>query len=134
VKPDVRYARSGEYRLAYQILGDGPRDLLYLPPYASNLEWLWEHEPYGRFLEGLASFSRLILMDKRGWGCSDRLAPNEWPPIEDRLGDVDAVLDDAGSTRAVVFGGDDSGFLAVLAAAARPERISGLVLFGAAPT
>jgi len=134
VKPDVRFARNGEYRLAYQIVGDGTRDLLYLPMYASNLEWLWEYEPYARFLEGLASFSRVILMDKRGWGCSDRLAPNEWPPIEDRLEDIDAVLDDAGSTRAVLFGGDDSGFLAVLAAAARPERVSRLVLFGAAPT
>jgi pimeloyl-ACP methyl ester carboxylesterase len=88
--PQTKYAKTidGVY-IAYQIVGDGPIDLLYLPGYASNLRWQWELPSYARFLERLASFSRLILVDRRGTGLSDRFSPQDLPPLEDLADDLE---------------------------------------------
>ena len=81
--PETRYAKTPEgIYIAYQVVGDGPIDLLYLPGYTSNLFWQWKLPSYARFLEQLASFSRLILVDRRGTGLSDRFSPQDLPPLE----------------------------------------------------
>ena len=105
----------------------GPLDLLYLPAFMSNLDWHWEYAPHARFLERLASFSRLIVVDRRGWGCSDRVAPGSFPPLETAADDLIAVLDAVGSSRAAVSAGNEGGWVASIAAATHPERFSALV-------
>ena len=84
------------------MVGDGPIDLVYLPPHVSNLDWHWEFELYVRFLERLASFSRLIVIDRRGWGLSDRVTPGSFPPLEVAADDIITVLDAVGSSRSGV--------------------------------
>jgi len=129
--PPVRYARAGDdLSIAYQVVGEGPVDLVFDPPVVSHLEIMWEHPRVARFLSQLASFSRLILFDRRGVGLSDRVASSSF---EDAIEDVTAVLDEVGSERATYFGCDAAGRRAVMFAAAHPERCSGLVLFGAHP-
>jgi pimeloyl-ACP methyl ester carboxylesterase len=128
--PTTRYARAGEVSIAYQVLGDGP-DLLYVPGFVSHVEWGWELPQYARFLRRLAAFSRLIVVDKRGTGLSDPVAGVASP--EQRLEDVGAVLDAVGAERATLLGGFDGGTLALLYAAAHPERVAGLVLYAAPP-
>jgi class 3 adenylate cyclase len=130
--PEVRYARNGEIALAYQVLGDGPVDLVYLPAFISNLEIVWEHPGYARFLNRLASFSRLIMMDRRGTGLSDRLSPQDLPPLEVLADDVRTVLDAAGSRRCALFGFSDAGTVCAMFAATYPERVTALVLFATA--
>ena len=93
--PQTRYTKSGEVSIAYQVLGQGPPDLVYIPGWVSNIEIFWEEPAFARFLTRLASFSRLILFDKRGTGLSDRVA--EMPDLEVRMDDVRAVLDAVGS-------------------------------------
>jgi hypothetical protein len=95
--PKTSYAKSGDVHIAYQVLGDGPIDLVWVPGFVSNVEYEWEHPRPARFFRRLASFSRLIRFDKRGTGLSDRVAI---PTLEERMDDVRAVLDAAGSTRA----------------------------------
>ena len=102
-RSDVQFAWNGDVTIAYEVLGDGPIDLVYLPPFQSNLDWHWEYEPLARFLERLASFTRLIVIDRRGWGCSDRVTPGSFPPLEVAAGDVITVLDAVGSSRSAVF-------------------------------
>ena len=102
----TRYARSGDTHIAYQVVGDGPLDLVFVMGWVSNLDYLWEG-PSARFLTRLASFSRLILFDKRGTGLSDRVA--ELPSIEQRMDDVRAVMDAAGSERAALLGISEGG-------------------------
>lgn len=128
-RPEVHYAMSGDIHIAYQVVGEGPIDLIYAPGWVSHLEYGWESPLVAQFLRGLASFSRLILFDKRGTGLSDRAYG--LPTIEQRMDDVRAVLDDAGSRRAVVFGMSEAGGLAISFAAQYPERVSALVLYGA---
>src|SRR5258707_3950584 len=99
-QPETRYARSGEFSIAYQVVGDGHLDLLVVPGWVSHLEVAWEHPAYARFLNRLASFSRLILLDKRGTGMSDRSV--DTPSLEQRMDDVRAVMDAVGSTRAAL--------------------------------
>jgi pimeloyl-ACP methyl ester carboxylesterase len=106
VPPQTRYARSGDVNIAYQIVGDGPRDLVLVPGWVSNIEVFWEHPAAASFLDRLASFCRLILFDKRGTGLSDRV---EIPGIETRMDDVRAVMDAAKSDRAVLFGYSEGG-------------------------
>ena len=130
--PETRYARNGEIALAYQVIGDGPFDLAYLPAFISNLEIVWEHPPSARFLNRLASFSRLILMDRRGTGLSDRLSPQDLPPLEVLADDLRTVLDDVGSRRCALFGFSDAGTVCAMFAATYPERVTGLVLFACA--
>jgi class 3 adenylate cyclase/pimeloyl-ACP methyl ester carboxylesterase len=125
--PPISYTRSGDVAIAYQVLGDGPVDLVFVPEF-SNLIWFWEHPLPAGFFRELASFSRLILLDKRGVGLSDR--PRDLGPFETRMDDIRAVLDAVGSERAALFGLQSMGRLCLLFAATYPERTEALVTFG----
>ncbi|MGI9556658.1 MAG: alpha/beta fold hydrolase [Solirubrobacterales bacterium] len=128
--PETRYARSGEYSIAYQVVGDGDRDVLYLPGFASHLDLVWEDPDHARVLERLSSFSRLILIDRLGTGLSDRLPAGEVSTLEQRMDDVEAVMSAAGSERAALLGWSEGAALAALYAASHPERVSSLVMYG----
>jgi pimeloyl-ACP methyl ester carboxylesterase len=130
MRPATRYTKSGDYNIAYQVIGEGELDLLYIPGFVSNVELAWEEPLLARFLDRLASFSRLILFDKRGTGLSDRVPNGELPTLEERMGDVMAVLDAAGSDRAAVLGHSEGGNLAALFTATHPERTIALVTLG----
>jgi class 3 adenylate cyclase/pimeloyl-ACP methyl ester carboxylesterase len=129
--PRTLYARSGDLNIAYQVVGDGPNDLVYVPGLITNLELAWEEPRWASFLTRLASFSRLILFDRRGVGLSDRVTGV--PTLEERSDDVRAVLDAVGSERAALFGSADAGAMFALHAASHPERTTGLVLFATQP-
>lgn len=126
---DVQYAVSGDIRIAYQVLGDGPIDLVYVPGWVSHLEYGWEHARVVSFYRRLASFSRLILFDKRGTGLSDRAAG--LPDIEQRMDDVRAVMDAVGSKKAALLCMSEGGGMSIAFAATYPERVSALILVGA---
>ena len=128
--PEVRFARNGEIRIAYSVVGEGPIDFLYLSAF-TNLDLIWENPLCAGFLQSIASFSRLILVDRRGQGVSDRLSPVDIPLVEDNVDDMIAVLDSAGSRRAVLMGSSDLGTLCTMLASSHPDRIAGLVLFAA---
>ena len=128
--PETRYARSGDVNIAYQVTGEGPRDLVYVPGWVSNIELMWEEPAMARFLERLASFSRLILFDKRGTGLSDRVSTDELPTLEQRMDDVRAVLETVGSERSALFGHSEGGNMCVLFAATYPERTAALITLG----
>ena len=130
VQPETNYARSGDVSIAYQVVGDGPPDFVFVPA-ISHLELGWESPSQSRFLARLASLSRLIVLNQRGTGMSDRVAGV--PTLEARMDDIRAVMEAADSRRAVVFGLGDSGPLAVLFAATYPERTLGLVLMNSSP-
>ena len=125
--PETRYARSGETRIAYQIVGNGPLDLVFVPGFISNLDLMWE-TAYAHFFTRLAAFSRLILFDKRGTGLSDRMAGIA--NLEERIDDVRAVMDAVGSERAALFGVSEGGPMSLLFAATYPERVRALALYG----
>jgi pimeloyl-ACP methyl ester carboxylesterase len=125
--PDPRYALSDNAYIAYQVVGDGPVDLVYTPGIWSNLDVMWEWPSWDRYLQRLASFSRLILFDMRGVGLSDR-GP-EPPTLELQMDDVGAVMDAAGSQTAVLFGGARGSAMTMLFAASHPERTRALVLY-----
>src|ERR671936_1585632 len=127
--PATQYARSGDASIAYQVVGDGPIDLVAVLGFATHLELQWEMPPFARFFERLASFARLILFDKRGTGLSDPVT--EVPTLEQRIDDVRAVMEAAGSERAALFGISEGGPMSVLFAATHPERATALVLHGA---
>jgi len=127
--PDTRYARSGGLNIAYQVVGEGPFDLVWVPPWVSHVEEAWEEPATARFLTRLASFSRLIVFDKRGTGMSDRVPEDRLPTLEERMDDMRAVMDAAGSERAAVFGASEGGNMAVLFAATYAERAIALVTF-----
>ena len=129
--PETRYARSqdGAY-IAYQVFGEGDVDLLWISPWFSHLEMLWEHPPIERFHREMASFARLILLDQRGLGLSDR--SRGLPDLETRMDDVRAVLDAVGSERTVLWGaGPDGGALCAMYAATYPERVTALAFWNA---
>ena len=126
--PVTRYASSSDLSIAYQVTGDGPRDLVYVPGWISNVEVMWEEPRMARFLERLGSFSRLIVFDKRGTGMSDRVPSESLPTIEERMDDVRAVMDAAGSQSATLFGHSEGGNMCILFAATYPERTDGLIL------
>ena len=128
--PETRYAKSGDVNIAYQVLGERPIDLVYVPGWVSNLEVAWEHPGLARYYRRLASFSRLILFDKRGTGLSDRVPPDRLPTLEQRMDDVRAVMDEVGSERAVVMGNSEGGNMCVLFAATYPERTEALITAG----
>ena len=131
MEPETRYAKSGDVNIAYQVVGDGPFDLVWVPGWVSHLEWHWEEPSLARFLHRLASFSRLIMLDKRGTGLSDRVSLAELPTLEQRMDDVRAVMDAVGSERAAVMGVSEGGSMCALFAATYPERTSALVLYAA---
>jgi pimeloyl-ACP methyl ester carboxylesterase len=127
--PSTKYAKSGDTSIAYQVVGDGPIDLVLVLGFATHLDLQWEAPPIARFLERLGSYSRLIVFDKRGTGLSDPV--NEAPTLEQRIDDVRAVMDAAGSEKAALFGISEGGPMCVMFAATHPERVSSLVLYGA---
>jgi pimeloyl-ACP methyl ester carboxylesterase len=128
--PDTRYARSGDLNIAYQVTGEGPIDLVYAMGWVSNLEAFWQEPTVASFFNRLASFSRLILFDKRGTGLSDRVPIDRLPTLEQRMDDVRAVMDAAGSERAALFGVSEGGPMCALFAATFPQRTSALVMYG----
>jgi pimeloyl-ACP methyl ester carboxylesterase/class 3 adenylate cyclase len=127
--PETRYAKSRDNYVAYQVMGEGPFDLVYVPGFVSHLEVLMEWPIYANFFRRLSSFCRLILFDKRGTGLSDRTGPI--PTIEDRMDDVRAVMDAAGSERAALLGFSEGGPMSIVFAATYPQRTSSLLLCGA---
>jgi pimeloyl-ACP methyl ester carboxylesterase len=129
--PETRYARSQDGNVGYQIVGDGPRDLVFVPWWATNLEVMWEEPSIARFLLRLASFSRVICFDKRGTGISDPVPLAALPTLEQWTDDIRTVMDAAGSERAALFGHSQGGQMAMLFAATHPERTSALVLLDA---
>jgi pimeloyl-ACP methyl ester carboxylesterase len=127
--PPTQYAKSDDTSIAYQVVGDGPIDLVLVLGLATHIELQWEGAPFARFCERLAGFSRLIVFDKRGTGLSDPV-PGV-PTLEQRIDDVRAVMDAAGSERAALFGVSEGGPMSILFAATHPERATALVLHGA---
>jgi pimeloyl-ACP methyl ester carboxylesterase len=128
--PPTRYARSGDVNIAYQVVGDGPLDLVFVMGWVSHLEYFWTEPSFARFLRRLSSFSRLILFDKRGTGLSDRVPLDGLPTLEQRMDDVRAVMDAAGTKRAALCGVSEGGAMAAMFAATYPERTAGLVMIG----
>jgi pimeloyl-ACP methyl ester carboxylesterase/class 3 adenylate cyclase/DNA-binding CsgD family transcriptional regulator len=128
---ETRYARSGDISIAYQVVGDGALDLVFVMGWVSHLDYFWAEPSFARFLRRLASFSRLILFDKRGTGLSDRVPAV--PTLEERMDDVRAVMDAAGSPRAALLGVSEGGAMCALFAATYPERTSSLIMVGAFP-
>ncbi len=126
--PETRYAWNGDVALAYQLLGEGPTDLVYLQGWCSHLDLGWDSTYLASFLRGLATTTRLILTDRRGWGCSDRFSPSDVPPFEIMTDDLLTVLDAVGSERPAIFASVECAPIAVLFAATYPERASALVL------
>ena len=129
MQPDIRYARSGNVHIAYQVVGAGSTDMLLLGGFYGHLDAQWEEPRYARFLKRLASFSRLIMLDQRGTGLSDRMV--RLPTLEQHVDDVLAVLDTVGVQHAAVLGIAQGGPLGALLAATHPNRVSALILYAA---
>jgi DNA-binding SARP family transcriptional activator/pimeloyl-ACP methyl ester carboxylesterase len=129
----VSYARSGDIRIAYQVVGDGPVDLVLVHGWVCTFQPGWEYPRLAAFYQRLASMGRLILFDKRGTGLSDRVSPERLPDLETRMDDVRAVLDSVGSERAVLLGLSEGGAMSALFAATHPERTTALILMGTFP-
>jgi pimeloyl-ACP methyl ester carboxylesterase len=127
---DIGYARSGDVRIAYQVVGDGPVDLVLVNGWVCTFQPGWEHPKLADFYRRLATMGRLILFDKRGTGLSDRVSPDRLPDLETRMDDVRAVMDAVGSERAVVLGISEGGPMSMLFAATHPQRTLALVLMG----
>ena len=127
MEAQTMYARSGDAHIAYRVFGDGPRDIVLIPGTISHVELLWEFPMNEYLLKRLTSFARVIVFDKRGQGLSDRGGEQT---LEERIGDVRAVMDAAGSKRATIFGWSEGGPMSLMFAASYPERTSGLVLYG----
>jgi pimeloyl-ACP methyl ester carboxylesterase/DNA-binding CsgD family transcriptional regulator len=128
--PETRYAKSGDVRIAYQVIGNGAIDLVFVPGFLSNLEVHWEDPGYSHLLQRLGAFTRLIQFDKRGTGLSDRVDNRDLPSLETRMDDVRAVMDAAGSGRAALLGASEGAPMSILFAATYPERTRTLVLYG----
>lgn len=128
--PETKYALSGDVNIAYQVVGEGSLDLVYVSGWISNIELAWEGPAARRFLERLASFSRLILFDKRGTGLSDSVPDDQLPTLEQRMDDVRVVMDAVGVQRAAIFGWSEGVPMSSLFAATYPERVSHLILYG----
>jgi len=127
-KPPVRYAKSGDVHIAYQLFGKGPANMVLTPGSISHLDYMWEEPGYRRFLEGLAEFAKVALFDKRGTGLSDRQAGI--PTYADRMDDIRAVMDAAQLDNAALFGISEGVPMSILFAAAYPSRTRGLILYG----
>ena len=129
--PTTRYAKASDgVSIAYQVIGDAPRDLVWVPGWVSHVEAAWDEPTMARFFERLATFSRLILFDKRGTGLSDRVPESELPTLEMRMGDVRAVCDAVGSQRAALLGVSEGAPMCALYAATYPERTTAIILLG----
>jgi pimeloyl-ACP methyl ester carboxylesterase len=130
--PEARYTKNGDTSIAYQVIGEGPLDLVLVHGWVQSFDAGWEIEPIKRFYLRLASFSRLILFDKRGIGLSDRVAVDHLPTLETRMDDMRAVMDDVGVKRAALFGHSEGGAMFALFAATYPDRTQALVIAGGA--
>jgi class 3 adenylate cyclase/predicted alpha/beta hydrolase len=128
--PETHYARSGDVRIAYQVVGDGSFDLVFVPGFISNLDVQWEDPGFAHLLNRLCAFTRLILLDKRGTGLSDRIDDHHLPTLETRMDDVRAVMDAVGSGRAALLGASEGGPMSILFAATYPQRTRTLILYG----
>ena len=128
--PPVHYAKSGDLNIAYQVFGEGPIDLVYVMGWVTHLGFMWQQPLCVRFFERLARFARVIVFDKRGTGMSDRVPADRLPNLEERMDDVRAVMDAAGSRRAAIFGVSEGGPMAMLFAATYPERTHAVILYG----
>ena len=128
VRPETRYAKSGDVSIAYQVVGDGPMDLVLVPGFVSHLEVAWEEPNLAHFLSRLASFTRLIQFDKRGTGMSDPVT--DAPTMAERMDDIRAVMDATDSEEAAIFGVSEGGTLGLVFAHAHPERAQNLILYG----
>src|ERR1700709_300849 len=126
--PETRYALSGDVNLAYQVMGDGPADIILVPGFISHIEFRHELPGHTAFLRRLSSFARVVTFDKRGQGLSDRVS--DAPSLEQRMDDVRAIMDAVGSQRAVLFGHSEGCAMSALFAATYPERVSRLILIG----
>jgi pimeloyl-ACP methyl ester carboxylesterase/class 3 adenylate cyclase len=126
--PETRYALSGDVNIAYQVMGDGPIDIIMVPGFISHIEFRHELPGYTAFLRRLSSFARVVAFDKRGQGLSDRVS--DAPSLEQRMDDVRAIMDAIGSQRATLFGHSEGCAMSALFAATYPERVSRLILFG----
>ena len=129
--PRTRYALSGDAHIAYQVFGEGDLDLVFVPGFVSNIEHYWTMPGIPDLLERMGSFARVVMFDKRGTGLSDPVAAP--PPLEQRMDDMQAVMDAAGVERAALYGISEGGPASVLFAATYPDRTSALVLYGATP-
>ncbi len=125
---ETHYAKSGDLRIAYQVVGKGPLDLVFVPGFISNLDHYWDEPNLVHFISRLSTFSRLVLFDKRGTGLSDRVG--NLPTLEERMDDVRAVMDAVDSRRAALFGISEGGAMSMLFAATYPERTQALILYG----
>ena len=125
--PETKYAKSGDISIAYQVIGEGPRDLIFVPGMISHVEFFHELPGYTEFLNGLAGFARVIVFDKRGNGLSDRIAGAA--SLEERMDDIPAVMAAVGSERAVLFGVSEGGPISLLFAATYPAKVEALVLY-----
>ena len=132
VQPETQYARSGEVHIAFQVVGEGKLDLVWIPSLAHHVELSWENPPVARFLVRIAELGRLVVFDKRGTGMSDRVSSDT--TLETRMDDIRTVMDAAGSERAIVCALGEGGPLAMLFAATYPERTDGLVLINSSPS
>ncbi len=129
-RPETHYVQNGDVNIAYQVVGSGDLDIVFVMGWVSHLEYFWEEPHFAAFLNRLASFSRLILFDKRGTGLSDRVPINQLPTLEQRMEDLHAVMDVVGSERAVLIGVSEGGPMCSLFAATYPERTVALVMIG----
>ena len=129
MQPETRYARSGDVHIAYQVFGEGPLNLVFIPPFFSNVEVWWDQPDYTRALLRLGSYAKVLIFDKRGTGMSDRVT--ELPGMEQRMDDLRAVMDAAGMEQAALLGVSEGGSMAALFAATYPSRCRALVLIGA---
>ncbi|WP_109299757.1 alpha/beta fold hydrolase [Aquimarina sp. AU474] len=128
IKPKTTYAKSGDVNIAYQVFGSGPIDLVYIPGWVSNIDLMWSCPELVNFFEELGKFARVILFDKRGTGLSDRVV--EFATLEERMEDITAVMDAAGSEKAVLFGHSEGGSVSALFSATYPDRVISLIAFG----
>jgi class 3 adenylate cyclase len=128
VVPETRYTKSGDVQVAYQVVGEGPPDLVFVPGWITNVDAIWDNSLVRPILERLSSFCRLVLFDKRGTGASERDVGA--PTLEERMDDVGAVMDAAGLDTAALFGPSEGGPMSILFAATYPERVTALILYG----
>ena len=127
--PETRFAQVGEDRVAYQVFGEGPPDVVYMQGMGDTIDLRWDWPPYAHFLRRLASFCRVVTFDQRGQGASDRVSRSGVSLWEDWAEDARAVLDAVGSERAALFAGMETTPIALLLAATEPERTQSLILF-----
>lgn len=127
-RPETRYVKSGDVHIAYQVIGNGPIDVVFVPGFVSNVDAVWDFPEHANFYRRLASFCRLIIFDKRGTGMSDRTS--QIFSLEQRMADVQAIMDEVGSQRAALFGISEGGPMSLLFAASYPQRTTALILYG----